>query len=317
MADRITILDDYQNVALSSADWSALGDRYEVDVVSEHIADADLLVARLANSRVVVAMRERTAFPRDVLERLPNLRLLVSTGMKNPGIDHVAAAELGIVVSGTEGSYSAVPELVFGMIIALGRNIVAENNAVHAGDWQHTIGRGLAGATLGILGLGRLGGQVATIGAAFGMHVIAWSPHLTQERADEYGARAVGERELYSAADYLTIHLPLARGTRGLVGAEQLGWMSPRSYLINTSRGPIVDETALVVALQKRNIAGAALDVYDQEPLPGAHPLRELSNVLLLPHIGYVTEETYEVFYAQAIEDIQAFDAGSPLRLLG
>ncbi len=317
MADRITILDDYQNVALSSADWSALGDRYEFDAVTQFIADADELVSRLADSRVVVAMRERTAFPREVLERLPKLRLLVSTGMHNPGIDYPAAAQHGITVSGTEGSYAAVPELVFGMIIALARNIVAEDNAVHEGNWQHTMGRGLGGATLGILGLGRLGSQVATIGAAFGMHVIAWSPHLTQERADPHGARAVGERELYSASDYLTIHLPLARGTRGLVGAEQLGWMSPRSYLINTSRGPIVDEAALVAVLEKRSIAGAGLDVYDREPLPPEHPLRKLGNTLLLPHIGYVTEQTYELFYGQAVEDIQAFDAGNPLRLLG
>jgi phosphoglycerate dehydrogenase-like enzyme len=317
MAHRITILDDYQNAALSSADWAPLASEYTIDVVREHIADADELVARLDGSRVIVAMRERTAFPREVLERLPALRLLVSTGMKNPGIDVAAASEFGITVSGTEGSWGTVAELVFGMMISLGRHMGQEDAAVRAGRWQHTLGRGLAGSTLGILGLGRLGGEVAAIAPAFGLDVIAWSPHLTQERADEHGARAVGERELYSASDFLTIHLPLAKGTRGLVGREQLGWMSPRSYLINTSRGPIVDEAALVEALRADRIAGAGLDVYDEEPLPIEHPLRSLPNTLLLPHIGYVTEQTYEVFYAQAVEDIQAYDAGAPLRLLG
>ncbi|HEY4267382.1 MAG TPA: D-2-hydroxyacid dehydrogenase family protein [Galbitalea sp.] len=317
MAHRISILDDYQNAALGAADWAPLAAEYTIDVVREHIGDADRLVARLDGSRVIVAMRERTAFPREVLERLPSLRLLISTGMKNPGIDLAAAAELGITVSGTEGSWGTVTELVFGMMISLGRHLVDEDAAVHAGGWQHTLGRGLAGSTLGILGLGRLGGEVAAIAPAFGMDVIAWSPHLTQERADEHGARAVGERELYSASDFLTIHLPLARGTRGLVGREQLGWMSPRSYLINTSRGPIVDEAALIEALRADRIAGAGLDVFDLEPLPVEHPLRSLPNALLTPHLGYVTEQTYEVFYSQAVEDILGFDAGEPLRLLG
>jgi len=317
MAHRITILDDYQDAALGSADWAPLLNSYEIDVVREHIADPDDLVARLESSRVIVAMRERTAFPHEVLERLPQLRLLVTTGMKNPGIDRAAASQQGITVCGTDGSWGTVTELVFGMMIALGRHIIEEDRAVHEGGWQHTLGRGLAGSTLGILGLGRLGGEVADIAPAFGMEVIAWSPHLTQERADAHGARAVGERELYSASDFLTIHLPLAKGTRGLVGREQLGWMAPRSYLVNTSRGPIVDEEALIETLRAGRIAGAALDVFDQEPLPVEHPLRSLPGVLLTPHIGYVTEQTYEVFYGQAIEDIQAYDSGAPVRLLG
>jgi phosphoglycerate dehydrogenase-like enzyme len=313
---RITILDDYQNVALRIADWSRLTDRYEIDAVTEHIADADQLVARLASSRVVVAMRERTAFPREILERLPDLKLLISTGMHNVAIDVDAARELGIVVSGTGGSEGAVPELVFGMMIALGRGFVAEDAAVHAGGWQHTIGPGLYGSTLGIVGLGRLGSQVATLARAFGMHVLAWSPNLTQERADQYGARSVGKRELFTASDFVTVHMPPAPGTIGIVGAEELGWMPPHAYLINTSRGPLVTEVALVDSLGQKRIAGAGLDVYDEEPLPADHPLRGLPNALLLPHIGYVTESAYAVFYADAIEDITSFEAGTPIRLM-
>ncbi|MDQ1564279.1 MAG: hypothetical protein QOI14_1230 [Actinomycetota bacterium] len=313
---RITILDDYQNTALRIADWSSLTGRYEIETLPEHIADTNELVARLASSRVVVAMRERTAFPREVLERLPELKLLVSTGMHNVVIDVDAARELGIVVSGTGGSEGAVPELVFGMMIALGRGFVAEDNAVHAGGWQHTIGPGLHGSTLGIVGLGRLGSQVATLARAFGMHVIAWSPNLTQDRADQFGARAVGKRELFTASDFVTVHMPQAPGTLDIIGAEELGWMPPHAYLINTSRGPLVTETALVEVLRAGRIAGAGLDVYDQEPLPLDHPLRGLKNALLLPHIGYVTESAYAVFYADAIEDITSFEAGTPIRLM-
>jgi phosphoglycerate dehydrogenase-like enzyme len=312
---RITILDDYQSVALSSADWTPLTATCEVDVATEHLAGDDL-ITRLASSRVVVAMRERTPFTRETLERLPELELLVTTGMGNASIDIEAAHDLGITVCGTGGAPGAMPELVFGMLISLGRHFVAEDAAVHAGGWQHTIGPGLHGSTLGIVGLGRLGSQVATIANAFGMHVIAWSPNLTPERAAAVGARAVGKRELFTASDFVTIHMPLADATRDIVGAEEIGWMPPHAFLLNTSRGPLVTETALIEALRENRIAGAGLDVYDVEPLPVDHPLRSLENALLLPHIGYVTESTYAVFYADAVADIVAFDAGEPLRIL-
>ncbi len=316
MRETITVLDDYQNAALTSADWSPLTGRYHIVVVNRHIADADELVATLADSSVVVAMRERTAFPRAVLERLPALRLLVTTGMGNAAIDLDAAQDLGIAVSGTGSSPGAVPELVFGMMIALARNIVAEDATMHAGGWQHSLGTGLAGATLGIVGLGTLGSQVATIALAFGMRVIAWSPHLTEEVAERNGARPVDRRELFGGSDFVTVHMKLTETTRGLIGAEELAWMRPSAYLINTSRGPLVDEAALARVLRDGGIAGAGLDVYDEEPLPSGHVLRTLPNALLLPHLGYVTRQTYAVFYGQTVEDILSFDAGDPLRAL-
>jgi phosphoglycerate dehydrogenase-like enzyme len=312
---RITILDDYQSVALSSADWGPLADIYELDVATEHLAGDDL-IARLASTRVVVAMRERTPFTRETLEQLPELKLIVTTGMGNASIDIEAARDLGIAVSGTGGAPGAMPELVFGMLVSLGRHFVQENAAVHAGGWQHTIGPGLHGSTLGIVGLGRLGSQVAAIANVFGMHVIAWSPNLTPERAAAAGARAVGKRELFTASDFVTIHMPLADATRDIVGAEELGWMPPHAFLLNTSRGPLVTEAALIEALRENRIAGAGLDVYDVEPLPVDHPLRSVPNALLLPHIGYVTESTYAVFYADAVADIVAFDSGESLRIL-
>jgi phosphoglycerate dehydrogenase-like enzyme len=315
MPSQLSILDDYQGVALDSADWSSVAANYDIDVVRDHL-EGDELIERIADSQVIVAMRERTAFPRDVLASLPALRLLVTTGMGNAAIDLAAARELGITVTGTAGSSSPVPELTFGMIIALSRHLVAEDVSMHAGGWQHTVGRGLAGATLGIVGLGRLGAPVARIAAAFGMDVIAWSPNLTEQRAAESGATSVSKQQLFSRSDFVSVHVPLTESSRGLVGARELGWMRPTSYLINTSRGPIVDEAALVAALQSGAIAGAGLDVYDQEPLPREHPLRDLSNALLLPHVGYVTEQTYSVFFREAVEDIIAFDAGRAVRLL-
>jgi phosphoglycerate dehydrogenase-like enzyme len=312
---KLSILDDYQGVALDSADWSSVAANYDIDVVREHL-DRDELISRIAGSTVVVAMRERTALPRDVLASLPALRLLVTTGMGNAAIDLRAARELGITVSGTAGSSSSVPELTFGMIIALSRRLVAEDVSMHAGGWQHTVGRGLAGTTLGVVGLGRLGVPVARIAAAFSMNVVAWSPNLTDARAAEAGALAVSKEELFARSDFVSVHVPLTESSRGLVGAEELGWMRPTAYLINTSRGPIVDEAALVAALQSGSIAGAGLDVYDQEPLPREHPLRGLPTALLLPHIGYVTEQTYAVFFREAVEDVVSFDQGSAARLL-
>lgn len=313
----VTILDDYQQVALSMADWAAVQQRFDVEVMTEHIADPDELVSRLRDSQVVVAMRERTPFPADVLTRLPNLRLLVTTGKVNAAIDVDAARERGIVVCGTTtGLSAAMPEITIGMIIALLRNFAQEDAAIRVGGWQHTIGTELARHTLGIVGLGRLGIPVARLAHAFDMTVIAWSPNLTEERAREHGVRAVDKATLFAESDVISIHMPLSERSRGLIGAADLARMKPTAYLINTSRGPIVDEAALIAALQERRIAGAGLDVYDTEPLPADHPLRSLRNTLLLPHIGYVTTDAYRTWFAQVVEDIVAWADGEPVRVL-
>jgi phosphoglycerate dehydrogenase-like enzyme len=312
----VTVLDDYQQVALGYADWTPVTDRFTVDVVAHHIADTDDLVTRLSDSEVVVAMRERTAFPASTLERLPKLKLLITTGMHNASIDVAAAQRLGIVVSGTGGAGNAMPELTIGMILAITRHLAEEDAAVRRGEWQHTVGVGLAGRTLGVVGLGRLGIPVAKLAQAFGMRVIAWSSNLTAERAAEHGVVAVSRHELFATADVVTIHMPLSDRSRGLIGADDLAQMKPTAYLVNNSRGPIVDEAALIAALRTRRIAGAALDVYDVEPLPVDHILRTLPNTLLLPHIGYVTTDAYEVFYADAVDDIVAYLAGDPVRVL-
>jgi phosphoglycerate dehydrogenase-like enzyme len=312
----VTILDDYQSVALASADWVRVQDQFAVEVIGEHIADEAELVRRLRRSQVIVAMRERTPFPARVLSALPELRLLVTTGMGNAAIDVEAAQRQGVTVCGTRGAGNAMPELVMGMIIALTRNFAQEDAAMRTGGWQHTIGPGLYGRTLGILGLGRLGQAVAGLAHAFGLRVIAWSPHLTPERAAEHDVRAVSKRELFAESDVLTVHLKLSDTSRGLVGADDLALMKPSAYLVNTSRGPIVDEPALLDALRSRRIAGAGLDVYDVEPLPADHPLRSLHNTLLLPHIGYVTTDGYEAFYSDVVEDVLAWTQGAPIRLL-
>jgi phosphoglycerate dehydrogenase-like enzyme len=312
----VTVLDDYQQVALGYTDWTPVTDRFTVDVVTEHIADTDDLVARLAGSEVVVAMRERTPFPASTLERLPALKLLITTGMHNASIDVAAANRLGIVVSGTGGAGNAMPELTIGMILAITRHLAEEDAAVRRGEWQHTVGTGLAGRTLGVVGLGRIGIPVAKLAQAFGMRIIAWSPNLTAERAAEHGVTAVSRHELFAAADVVTIHMPLSDRSRGLIGTDDLAEMKPTAYLVNNSRGPIVDEAALVAALRTRRIAGAALDVYDVEPLPVDHILRTLPNTLLLPHIGYVTTDAYEVFYTDAVADIVAYLVGDPVRVL-
>jgi phosphoglycerate dehydrogenase-like enzyme len=316
MRPRITVLDDYQDVARASADWTAVSEHYDLDVLTAHIDNPDALVERLRDSEVVVAMRERTPFPASTLERLPNLKLLVTTGMRNASIDVAAAKAQGITACGTSGSGSGVPELVIGMMVALGRNFLAEDRSIRDGGWQHTIGPGLAGRTLGLVGLGRLGTAVATIARVMSMDVVAWSPHLTDERAAAAGVRRVGKRELFETSDYVSVHLVLGDGTRGLIGADELAAMRPTAYFINTSRGPIVDEAALLDVLQRKAIAGAGLDVYDTEPLPDDHPLRTMPNTLLLPHLGYVTTEGYEVFYGDAVEDIVAWREGRPVREL-
>ena len=313
---KVAILDDYQNVAMSMADWRSLPPGVSVEAFSDHLADEDALAQRLAPFEIIVAMRERTPFPRSLFGRLPNLRLLVTTGMRNAAIDLDAAADRGVVVCGTNGLAQPTAELTWGLILALARRIPAEDAATKRGAWQVSVGEGVHGKTLGVMGLGRLGSQVARVGGAFGMDVIAWSQNLTAERAADCGAALVSKDELLSESDFLAIHLILSRRTRGLVGARELSQMKRSAYLINTSRGPIVDERALIAALRARSIAGAGLDVFDAEPLPPDHPFRSLSNTVITPHVGYVTAETYRVFYGDAVEDIRAYLAGAPIRAI-
>jgi phosphoglycerate dehydrogenase-like enzyme len=309
---RVAVLDDYQGVTLGCADWS----RLEVEVFPDHLADDDALVERLAPFDAVVAMRERTPFTRARLERLPNLRLLVTTGMRNASIDLDAAREHGVIVSGTGSLGPPTAELAWALILALTRHVPAEDRAMREGGWQHTIGPELAGHRLGIVGLGRLGARMAAIARAFEMEPVAWSQNLTGERAAEAGAELVSREELFSTADVVTVHLVLSDRTRGLVGAPELALLRPTAYLVNTSRGPIVDEAALLDALHGGRIAGAALDVYDTEPLPADHPLRAAPNTVLTPHIGYVSTGTYELFYGDAVEDVMRWLAGDPVRVL-
>jgi phosphoglycerate dehydrogenase-like enzyme len=310
---KIAVLDDYQHVAEGFADWSRLGD-HEIAFFHAHLGDG--LAAAIEPFDVVCAMRERTAFPADVFDRLPNLKLLVTTGMRNASIDLDAAVAHGITVCGTEVPSTPTAELTWGLVLALARRIPVEAAGMRDGGWQTTVGVDLDGKTLGILGLGRLGSIVARYGAAFGMRLIAWSENLTSERAAECGAELVTKDELFSSADFVTIHLVLSRRTRGLVGAHELGLMKPTAYLVNTSRGPIVDEAALLETLESGRIAGAAIDVYDREPLPPDHPLRRAPNTVLTPHLGYVTENTYRVFYGQTVEDVEAWLAGAPVRVI-
>jgi phosphoglycerate dehydrogenase-like enzyme len=313
---RIAVLDDYQSVAADFTDWSELPEPAEVVEFHDHVDDEDALVARLEPFDVVLAMRERTAFPRSLLERLPNLRLLVTTGMRNKAIDIAAADERGITVCGTGSQATATAELTWGLILATLRHIPQEDAAVRVGGWQHTIGGDLAGARLGVVGLGRLGSRVATVGQAFGMDVVAWSQNLTDERAAEHGVTRVEREELFATADVVTVHLLWSKRTRGLIGPDDFARMKPTAVFINTSRGPIVQEQALIDALQENRIAGAGIDVYDQEPLPADHPMRTLARTVLTPHLGYVTRGTYEVFYGEAVEDVAAFLAGAPVRVI-
>jgi len=290
----------------------------DADVVEfrDHLADEDAVAERLRDFDVVVAMRERTEFRRSLIERLPNLRLLVTTGRRNKSIDVEAANELGIPVCGTGILPNGTAELTWGLILAVARHIPQEDASLRAGGWQETVGTDLAGARLGVLGLGNQGSQVARVGLAFDMDVVAWSENLTEERAAEVGARRVDKDELFATSDVVTIHTLLSKRTRGLVGADDLGRMKPTAILINTSRGPIVDQQALLDALHQGRIAGAGLDVFDQEPLPADHPLRTAPRTVLTPHLGYVTEKTYEVFYREAVEDVAAWIAGEPIRVL-
>jgi phosphoglycerate dehydrogenase-like enzyme len=312
------VLDDYQGVALGMADWAPVLDRVDVRVFREHLADVDELVEALREFEIVVLMRERTPFPRAVLERLPALRLLVTTGMRNASVDVAAAVERGVLVCGTGGLTTGTAELTWALILNLARHVSQENVNLRAGGWQHTVGTDLAGAQLGVLGLGRLGGQVARIGLAFGMAVSAWSEHLTDERAAEVGVRrAPTKAELLASSDVVTIHLVLSERTRGLLGAPELALIRPSALLVNTSRGPIVEESALVAALRTGRIAGAGLDTFDVEPLPADHPFRTLPTVLATPHLGYVTQGGYRVYYRDVVADIAGYLSGEPVRVLG
>ena len=312
------VLDDYQDVALTAADWSSLEGRIEVRVLREHLTDRAELVAALKDAEIVVAMRERTPFDAELLSRLPRLRLLITTGMRNASIDLDAAAAAGVSVCGTAGSGHSVPELTFALLLNLAWHLEAESRAMReAGPWQSTVGRDLHGATLGVIGLGKIGSDVARIGRAFGMNVIAWSQNLTEERAEAAGVElAADKRDLLARSDFATIHLVLSDRTRGLIGEADLRAMRPEAFLLNTSRAPIVDRDALLRALREGWIAGAGLDVFETEPLPADDPLRTLPNVLGTPHLGYVSENNYRVFFTQIVEDIAAFLDGSPVRLL-
>ena len=314
---RIAVLDDYQHVALTLADWNRLGPDAEITVFDRNLGPDEAADA-LAGFDVVCLMRERMPVPRALIERLTALKLIVVTGARNRTLDLEAASERGIVVSHTRGGESqyATPELAWALILACARHLPEEDRRMREGGWQETIGMALHGKSLGILGLGRLGSRMAAIGHAFGMELLAWSPNLTRDRAEAAGASLVVKDELLARADVITIHLVLGERSRGLIGARDFALMKPSAILINTSRGPIVDEAALIEALGTRRIRSAGLDVYDEESLPPGHPLRRLPNVVLSPHLGYVTEGTYRMFYEDTVEAIAAWRSGAPVRVL-
>ncbi|MER5201714.1 D-2-hydroxyacid dehydrogenase family protein [Streptomyces sp. NPDC002825] len=316
---RCAVLDDYQGVALTSADWSPLADRVDVRVLREHLTDRDALVAAVEDCEILVVMRERTPVDAELLARLPRLRLLITSGMRNASIDLAACRERGVTVCGTASSSEPPTELTWALLLGLARHVPAEARALReGGPWQSTVGSDLAGRTLGLVGLGKIGAKVARIALAFGMEVAAWSPNLTEERAAEHGARlAKDKRDLFATSDFVSLHLVLSDRTRGLVGEPELRAMRPSAYLVNTSRAGLVDGGALLRALREGWIAGAGLDVYETEPLPADDPLRTLPNVLALPHLGYVTEGNYGRYFGEAVSDIEAFLAGAPVRELG
>jgi phosphoglycerate dehydrogenase-like enzyme len=313
---KVVVLDDYQGVAMSATDWSPVRSIADVEVLGEHIDDDDRLASRLSGADVVVAMRERTPFGRDLLQRLPHLRLLVTTGPFNAAIDLAAAHDQGVTVCGTGGFIEPTVELTWALILGLLRHLPEEASSVRSGGWQTSVGGDLKGKQLGVVGLGRIGSRVARVGLAFGMSVVAWSQNLATDRAERVGARPVTKAELFEGSDVVTVHLVLSDRSRGTVGAPELQAMQPEAVLVNTSRGPLVDEAALVDALSSGAIAGAALDVFDTEPLPKNHPLRSMPNVLATPHLGYVSHKTYELFFREIVEDIVAFAQGSPIRTI-
>jgi phosphoglycerate dehydrogenase-like enzyme len=312
---QVAILDDYQGVALQSADWSPLQGKANITVFRDHLSDSAALVERLKPFDVVCVMRERTPLTRAILEQLPNLKLIASTAFRNASIDMAAAKERGITVCKTGYSAHGAIELTWALILAILRNIPAEVASLRTGQWQVSVGGDLEGKIIGLVGLGNIGARIAKIALAFGMKVIAWSQNLTRESAEKHGALLVSKEELFRTADIVTIHLVLSPRSKGIVGASELGLMKPTAFLVNTSRGPLVDENALIGALQNRSIAGAALDVYDTEPLPASHPFRTLDRLLATPHIGFVTNETYKIFYRDTVENIAAWLSGAPVRV--
>lgn len=315
---KVAVLDDYQGIAQRFADWNRVRVRCEVAFFERPLCGVDEASSALADFDIVCLMRERMPVSAALIQRLPKLKLICVTGSHNRTLDLAAAAARGIVVSHTENGSTEHPtsELTWALILAAARQIVRENRSVRSGGWQTTIGRTLHGRNLGLLGLGRVGKTVARIGAAHGMNLFAWSPNLTKERAAEIGARLVSKSELFAESDVVTLHIVLGDGTRGIVGAEELGLMRENSILVNTSRGPLIQEAALIEALRNHRPGIAALDTFNTEPLPADHPFRTMDNVLATPHLGYVTEDTYRQFYTSTVENIEAFLAGSPIRLM-
>jgi D-3-phosphoglycerate dehydrogenase len=317
MRYRCAVLDDYQNIALKMAAWSSIAPDVEVTVFNQGLGDLDAVTSALRGYAIVCLMRERTPFPRALIEKLPDLKLLVTSGMRNASIDVAAAKERGVTVCGTEGAKHPTAELAIGLMLDLARNISVENARMKAGEpWQATIGGDLYQHTLGIIGLGNLGQRVAKVGQAFGMKVLAWSQNLKPEKCKEVGVEYATKADLFQNSDFISIHLQLSDRTRGLVSATDLAMMKKSAYLINTSRGPIIDEAALIAALQKGTIAGAGLDVFNVEPLPVDHPYRKLPNVILTPHLGYVTQDGYRIFYGGTVEAIRAWLDGKPIRII-
>jgi phosphoglycerate dehydrogenase-like enzyme len=314
---RCAVLDDYLNISLKLADWSKIEDRVDVTVFNQPFASPEAAVSALKDFEIILAMRERTPFPRAMFDQLPKLKLLITSGMRNAAIDMAAAKDKGVVVCGTNWPRDPTAALTMGMILELTRNIGRENARMHAGEYlQKHIGIEIDGKTLGVVGLGKLGAKVSTIAKTFGMNVIAWSPNLTAERCKEVGVTYATKEELFSTADIITIHMVLSDRSRGLVGAAELGRMKPTSFLVNSARGPIVDEMALLETLKGRKIAGAAVDVFSVEPLPVDHPFRKLDNLVLTPHLGYVTQETFVAHYTQMVEGIDGWFKGEPVRRL-
>lgn len=314
---RIAILDDYQDVALKLGDWSRIRAKHEVVSFREHIADDDKLIAALKDFDVVCMMRERTPIMKPQIERLPNLKLIVTTGNHNASLDADTARKRGITVCGTGSSGHATSELTIGLMLALSRRLIDHHNSVRSGGWQIGLGEDVRGKTLGIIGLGKLGQQVGKVAKALGMNVVAWSQNLTDEKAAAGGATRLEKADLFAKADFITLHYKLSPRSVGIVGAADIARMKPTAFLINTSRGPLIEEHALIAALQEGRIAGAAIDVYDIEPLPAAHPFRRLPRLITTPHVGYVSRENYDVYFREIVENIEAWLAGKPIREIG
>jgi phosphoglycerate dehydrogenase-like enzyme len=312
----VAILDDYQGVSQSYADWSPLAKHCNVTVFRDHLDGEADIATRLADIDIICVMRERTPLSRSLIERLPNVKLVVTTAGHNAAIDGDALRERGIPLCGTGATTNPTVELTWGLIIALARHLIPEQQAVRNGGWQSTIGTDLKGSTLGIVGLGKLGSEIARLGAAFGMRLIAWSQNLTDEHAASVGATRVSKEALFQQSDFITVHLKLSPRSTGIIGAHEFSLMKPQAFFVNTSRGPLVDERALIDVLEERRIAGAAIDVYDAEPLGAGHPFRRLDRLLATPHVGYVAHENYRRFYGDTVENIRAWLDGAPIRVI-